>query len=188
MPKRPEEEREESNLSEVVERLQNNDFDFGDTKEERLAAGQRAHDYQNEQEDLGNPSIEGIQMAEQSSADHVEEIYPDAADDSVEVYRWGDGEDARTFVLEDSREMVDQENAFRSRKIISEAAEYHLLQEKEDGDTYVSLEVEGDPMFGVNSQGDFEDKWQELQGYDSQIGEISALDDNYAGSSEHHNK
>ncbi len=134
MPKIPEEQREEANLSEVVESLKNNDLDFGDTKEEFLAAGQRAYDKMNPDHDHGTDEISGLQIGE-SDQQHVEELHPNAADDSIEAYQWGEGEQAETFVLEDTHGMEDEDNAYRSRKIISDNAEYHLVQEKVDGDT-----------------------------------------------------
>ncbi len=181
MPKIPVEEREEENLSEVVESLRDNELDFGDTREEFLAAGQRAHEKMNPNWNNSSDQIKGLQIGEPEES-HVEELYPDAADDSIEVYQWGEGEEAETFVLEDTHGMEGEDKAYRSRKIVSENAEYHLVQEKVDGDTYIELEVEGEPMFGVNSQGDFEDKWQELRGNDSEIASLSAFDEEYAAS------
>ncbi len=187
MPKISEEDREEENLSEVVESLRDNELDFGDTREEFLAAGQRAHEKMNPDRNHGETQISGLQIGEPEES-HVEELYPDAADDSIEVYQWGEGEQAETFILEDTHGMEGEDTAYRSRKIVSENAEYHLVQEKVEGDTYIELEVEGEPMFGVNSQSDFEAKWQELKGNDSEIASLSAFDDEYAASSDEHHE
>lgn len=183
MPKIPEEQREEDDLSGVVESLKNNELDFGETREDFLAAGQRAHEKMTPDQTHGNDQISGLQIGG-SDEQHVEELYPDAADGSIEVYRWGEGDQAETFVLEDTHGMEGEDTAYRSRKIVSENAEYHLVQEKVDGDTYIELEVEGEPMFGVNSQSDFEDKWQELKGNDSEIASPSAFEGEYAASSD----
>lgn len=147
---------------------------------EFMREGQAVYELMNEEADYD--SIDGLALQEVDEGP-TEEVYPDAAGDETQTYRWEmEGQDDAFFVLDQSSESIDQDNAYRSRVIHGEEARYQLVQEKMEGDLNVNLWVEGEPMFTVENQSDFERIWSEIQGQESEIGDVSRLD-SYSASS-----
>lgn len=172
----------------LVEKI---DTPFGSFEDrmEAIQEAQAAHEHLNSDNDsYDDTSVDGLSLgSEEEESDHITEVYQDAHDDSVSVYEWGDGEDAQMFILEESMGMEDQDTAYRSRVIQEEGATYHLIQEKEGGDTDVAMKTSGAPTFDVNDQKDFEDLWAQLQGQDSEISNPNSLsrDSDYAAGSDY---
>lgn len=166
------------------------DTPFGSFKD-RLNAiqeGQAAYDHINQQtSEYEDTELETLSVGSESESEHITEIYQDAHDDNVSVYEWGEGEEAQQFILEESIGMEDQETAYRSRLIQEEGATYHLIQEKEGGETDVAMKTSGDTTFDVDTQEDFERVWTQLQGKDAELSEPNSLSQNseYAAKSEY---
>lgn len=185
MPKIPESERQEADLSEVVESLSNNEFTWSNgDRLDFLEAGQRAHESMSaENDDMYNSEF--ASLTSDKAEIHAGELYPNAADDSIEVYDWEDeNENTHTFILEESRAKVDEDNHYISRKITSEDVTYHMIEEQEDGETNVQVDIDGEPVFDVQNQYDFETKWLEIQGRNPDTDSLTDFEDKYTVTSE----
>lgn len=153
-----------------------------------IKEAQAAYDHLNsDDQSYQEGGVEGLEIGSEGS-EHITEVYQDAHDESVSVYEWGDGEEAQQFILEESVGMEDQDTAYRSRVIQEEGATYHLIQEKEEGDTNVAMRTSGTPSFDVENQEDFERVWAQLQGQDAELSNPNSLsqDVDYSAKGEHY--